>query len=180
MHCLMHILYLILNCIVVEPGFMVVMSYIFMLSCTGCDVITRLKECSFEPSHSLADYSLYNIGYLRPALTLYHSDTSVFKPTADVTPDIQSAGDSTTAAHTDEKPAEDSDQPDSADNLTDMTSLVSLVSANMYKLAFSLCNGLFLPWLDSDLMSTFRSHLDTVEAEIKTSAESSSKLNIVC
>ena len=151
-----------------------------MLSCPGCDVITRLKECSFEPSHSLADYSLY-ICYLWSALTLYQSDTSIDKPVVtDVTLDIQSAGDSTTAAHTDEKPAEGNDQPDSADILTDMTSLVSLVSANMYKLAFSLCNGLFLPWLDSDLMSTFRSHLDTLEVEIQTAAETTSKLNIVC
>ena len=150
-----------------------------MLSCTGCDVITRLKECSFEPSHSLADYSLY-ICYLWSALTLYQYDTSVDKPAADVTPDIQSADDNTTAAHTEEKPAEDSGQPDSADNLTDMTSLVSLVAANMYKLAFSLCNGLFLPWLDSELMSTFRSHLDTLEVEIQTAAETTSKLNIVC
>ena len=151
-----------------------------MLSCTGCDVITRLKECSFEPSHSLADYSLY-ICYLWSALTLYQSDTSVVKHVVtDVTANIQSADDSTAAAHTDEKLAEDSDQTDSANNLTDMTSLVSLVSANMYKLAFSLCNGLFLPWLDSDLMSTFRSHLDTLEAEIKTAAETTSKLSIVC
>lgn len=153
----------------------------------------RLGECSFEPSHSLSDYSLY-ICYLWASLT--HSPGSSIQNQA-ATPQSSALTSNNTPVESEVSGIErhlpetdiSSTEGQSADTNTsgieghlvvsDMTALISLVSTNMYKLAFSLCNGLFLPWLDSDLMKSFLSHLQTLEDEVKNGAESLPKLDIV-
>lgn len=184
-------------------------------------MITRLRDCSFEPSHCLEDYSLY-ICYLWSALILSLNQSLPASTSSNVNAN-NSVSQSNNTNNVDaavaiisadvelklenlqidgeRKPSDDprlaDDEPltsgehksqvvngqssvSSPDQTTEdqtYSELVDLVSKHMYQVAFSLCNGLFLPWLDSVMMKAFRDHLNTQERE--TGAESFTELDVV-
>lgn len=189
----------------------------------------RLEECTFEPSHSLSDYSLY-ICYLWAALTVIMEDNSEsFEPVTDLASDDSTNGmqdanqptDSTNGVQDAEQPVnstngvQDGDQSmdsingvqganqpinstngvqegdgiaaDGSARYQDVATvtpvskktLASVMKGHMYQLAFSLCNGLFLSWIDPAAMNAFREHLDAIEMSITAGEEVLPALDMV-
>lgn len=165
---------------------------------TGSDVISRLRDCSFEPSHSLTDYALY-ICYLWSALTMNmaenspnilnsgplpeatngtipenseHMVTSVETALREAATDSDGAdttrildvSDGVAAVEATKQSVARKDSTDKELSVPHSETLRSVVNSHMYELAFSLCNGLFLPWLDPSAMIEFNKHLESIES----------------
>ena len=128
----------------------------------GCDVITKLLDCTFEASHSLADYSLY-IYYLWSALTISADSSAITSAsTTDMSTSLQRE------EHNDDLPVNAADSGDHNVETTPQT-LTSVVQTHMYQLAFSMCHSLCLTWLDAGSMKVFKNHLEEIEkGEITT------------